>query len=129
MMKNTGIDLILDMAGPDYLDRNLENIKARGISCINRFRSDDRGNIDLGHLITQNLTIMGSVLHPLAIKEKAQLSKEIQNQLLPLLKSSRLHPKIHSCFVLEDFDREHVLMLSNNCIGKIILTVDDTIRR
>lgn len=124
ILKDEKIDVILDMVGGDYTQKNLEilNYKGRLIN-INGMKSMDV-NINLRTIMSKNLTLTGSFLKPQSDEVKAQIAKEVEKNIWPLFESRTIHPVIYKKFKLQDAAEAQKLMESSEHIGKILLTID-----
>jgi NADPH:quinone reductase len=118
-----GVDVILDMVGGSYLDRNVSILARHGRLVHIDCQEAARCQIDLLPVITRNLTIMGSVLRPTPLAEKARLASRIRTELLPWLEAGRLSPLISQVFPLERVQEAHALVESSQHIGKVVLTM------
>ncbi len=75
-------------------------------------------------VLIKNLVLTGSTLRPQPITVKAQIAKELQEHVWPLIEAEKIKPIIHKIFPLHEADKAHTLMESSQHIGKIILAVD-----
>jgi NADPH2:quinone reductase len=118
-----GADVILDMIGGDYFDRNLKVAANEGRLVIIAMQGGARAEIKLNILLTKRLTVAGSTLRARTVKEKGAVADAVHTHVWPLLASGRVRPIIHATFPLADAAAAHQLMESSNHIGKIVLTV------
>ncbi len=118
-----GTDVILDMIGGDYFDRNLKVAANEGRLVIIAMQGGARAEIKLNVLLTKRLTVAGSTLRARTVKEKAAVANAVHTNVWPLLASGRVRPIIHATFPLAEAAAAHQLMESSNHIGKIVLTV------
>jgi len=119
-----GVDVILDYVGADYFEKNISLLKKNGRMVLIDFITGSMGRIDLSRVITRNLHIIGSVLRPRAVEEKAKIADGIRKHLLPLLTEKKIAPVIHKVFKMSEVSRAHELMKSSTHIGKIVLVPD-----
>ena len=120
-LKEIPLDVILDMVGGDYTDKNLELLQSKGrLVNINAMKSP-QVSIDLWKVISKNLTITGSLLKPQSIETKAEIGQAIKEKVWPLLTSKKVKPYIYKTFPLNEAYKAHQLMESSDHIGKIIL--------
>ncbi len=120
---NAGVDLILDMVGGDYLQRNLTCLATDGRLVQIAFQRSPKTNINLAPIMLKRLTLTGSTLRPRSIAEKAVLAEGLKQKVWPLLEAGSVRPIIHETFALRDASTAHQLMESSEHIGKIVLTV------
>jgi NADPH2:quinone reductase len=118
-----GADVILDMIGGDYFDRNLKVAANEGRLVIIAMQGGARAEIKLNVLLTKRLTVAGSTLRARTVGEKAAVADAVHTNVWPLLSSGRVRPIIHATFPLAEAAAAHQLMESSNHIGKIVLTV------
>ena len=118
----TGVDLILDMVGGDYLPRNLEALAIEGRLVQIAFLRSPRVELDLSTVMRRRLTITGSTLRPRTVQEKAAIAEGLRRQVWPLLDDMRVKPAIHASFPMAGAADAHRLMESSAHIGKIVLT-------
>jgi NADPH2:quinone reductase len=118
-----GVDLILDMVGGDYIDRNYEAAAESGRIVQIAFLNGPKAQANFSRLMMKRLTHTGSTLRPRTIAEKAVIAADLQEQVWPLIEAGRCKPVIHTTFPLAEAAAAHSLMESNAHIGKIVLTV------
>jgi len=124
VLKDEKIDVILDMVGGDYTQKNLGILNVGGrLIYINGMKRTDV-NIDLRTIMSKNLTLTGSFLKPQSAEVKTRIAKEVEEHIWPLFRSKQIHPVIYKTFPLEEAAQAHRLMESGEHIGKILLTVD-----
>ena len=119
----SGADVILDIVGAEYFDRNLQTAAIEGRLVIISMLGGARAELKLNTLLTKRLTVTGSTLRSRTVAEKAAVADAVRANVWPLLASGRVRPVIHATFPLADASAAHVLMESSNHIGKIVLTV------
>jgi NADPH2:quinone reductase len=118
-----GVDVILDMVGADYLDRNLQVAAVEGRLVIISMLGGSRAEIKLNHIVTKRLTVTGSTLRARSVEEKAAVADAVRSNVWPLLVAGRVRPVIHATFPFAEAAAAHQLMESSNHIGKIVLTM------
>ncbi len=119
------VDVVLDMIGGDYFDKNLNVLRPEGrLVYINAMK---------GHIVSLNLlkvmqkriSITGSTLRSREISFKRSLAEEIHEKVWPVLTSGKFKPVIFATFPLEDANKAHELMETSQHIGKIVLELND----
>jgi NADPH2:quinone reductase len=118
-----GVDIILDMVGGSYLDRNLQAAAVEGRLVIISMLGGSRAELKLNQIVTKRLTITGSTLRSRSLAEKSAVAAAVFENVWPLLDQGRVRPIIHAVFPLAEAARAHELMESSNHVGKIILTL------
>jgi putative PIG3 family NAD(P)H quinone oxidoreductase len=118
-----GIDVILDMVGAPYFERNLDLLATEGRLLQIAVLLGARAEIDLIRLLRNRLTVTGSVLRARTVEEKGAIAVALERKVWPLLESGRVRPVIHARFPLTQAADAHRLMDSGSHVGKILLTV------
>jgi NADPH2:quinone reductase len=118
-----GVDLILDMVGGDYIDRNYEAAAESGRIVQIAFLNGPKAQVDFRRLMMKRLTHTGSTLRPRTIAEKAAIAEELRAKVWPLIEAGACRPVMFRTFPLSEAAAAHALMESNAHIGKIVLTV------
>ena len=118
-----GVNIILDMVGGDYMQRNLQALAVDGRLVQIAFLQPSKTEVDWIGLMVKRLTFTGSTLRPRTAADKAQMANELLDQVWPLLEQGQCQPVIHQVFDLADAAQAHALMESSTHIGKIMLKV------
>jgi putative PIG3 family NAD(P)H quinone oxidoreductase len=118
-----GIDVILDMVGAPYFERNLDLLATEGRLLQIAVLLGARAEINLIRLLRNRLTVTGSVLRARTVEEKGAIAVALERKVWPLLESGRVRPVIHARFPLTQAADAHRLMDSGSHVGKILLTV------
>jgi len=117
-----GVDVILDMVGGDYVQRNLTALAEDGrLVYINTMRGA-QAQINLRDVMVKRLTITGSTLRARPLAVKAAIANALRETIWPLLESGRVKPVVHRTFALSQAHQAHALMESSAHLGKIVLT-------
>jgi NADPH:quinone reductase len=123
LTSNRGADVVLDMVGGPYIERNLKLMALEGRLVQIAFLQPSRIEVDWMPLMLKRLTFTGSTLRARPPAEKARLAQQLREHVWPLLAQGRLLPVIHRVFPLEEAAAAHALMESSEHIGKILLQV------
>lgn len=121
--KDLAANLILDMVGGDYVERNLKVAALHGRIVQIAFQQGSRITADFMPIMLKRLTFTGSTLRPRTVAEKAEIARALEKNVWPLLAQGRCKPRIHATFPLEKAADAHRLMETSAHVGKIILTV------
>src|ERR1700751_2617923 len=121
--QGSGVNLILDMVGGDYVGRNYEAAAVEGRIVQIAFLASSRVTVDLMRLMFKRLTHTGSTPRGRAGAAKAAIAQAVEKNVLPLLASGRVKPPIDSTFALAQASAAHARMESGKHIGKIVLTL------
>ncbi len=120
-----GVDVILDVIGAPYWDRNLASLAMKGRMVIVGTMGGARLEVNLGALMGKRASVRGTLLRARPLEEKATLVQEFVRRQLPLFASGRLVPVVDRVFPLEEVAEAHRYMESNANFGKIVLRVED----
>ncbi|MDB5363976.1 MAG: NAD(P)H-quinone oxidoreductase [Rhodospirillales bacterium] len=118
-----GVDIIIDMVGGDYVQRNIQAAAVDGIIVNIAFLHGSRVEVDLNQVMRKRLTLTGSTLRPRSVEEKAVIARDLLTRVWPLLHSGAVKPVMFRTFPLAQAADAHRLMESSAHIGKIVLTV------
>jgi len=118
-----GADLILDMVGGPYIQRNLKALADDGTLVQIAFLQGPKVELNLVQLMTRRLTMTGSTLRPQSDLAKARIADELRQHVWPLIRAGKVAPVMDQEFALEDAAAAHARMESSAHIGKIVLKV------
>ncbi|MGF6305887.1 putative PIG3 family NAD(P)H quinone oxidoreductase [Bradyrhizobium sp. i1.8.4] len=120
----TGANVILDMVGGDYIDRNYDAAAVEGrIVQIAFLSGTPKASANFAKLMVKRLQHTGSTLRPRSNADKAAMVAAIEAKVLPLLREGRVKPLMDSTFPLEKAADAHRRMETSEHIGKIVLVV------
>ncbi len=120
-----GPDVILDMVGGSYIQRNLEAIAADGRIAQIAFQQGPKAELDLLPLLMKRVTLTGSTLRARPIEMKARLAAALQANVLPLLSRAEARPLIDSTFAFDKVAEAHARMDGGSHTGKIVLVMEE----
>jgi NADPH2:quinone reductase len=118
-----GADVILDMVGGDYIERNYEAAAVEGRVVQIAFAGSPKATVDFRRIMLKRLTHTGSTLRARSIDDKAAIARAVEQHALPLIAAGRVKPVIDSKFALDEAALAHARMESSVHIGKIVLTL------
>lgn len=118
-----GVDVILDIVGGSYLQKNLECLAYQGRLVTIATRGGAKAELDIGMMMRKQASITGSLLRPRSVAEKAKLVSAVCQNVWPLVKAGKLKPMIDGIFPLGEADQAHASMESGEHVGKIVLKV------
>jgi len=118
-----GVDLILDMVGGPYIEKNFQSLAFEGRLVQIAFLQGSKVTLDCMPIMLKRITFTGSTLRPRTVAQKATIGQDLLKQVWPLLESGKVKPVIHATFPLRDARLAHELMESSKHIGKIMLEV------
>jgi NADPH:quinone reductase len=117
-----GVDVILDIVGGPYLERNLASLAREGRLVMIGFMGGTETSFDARQIILKRLTITGSTLRIRTIEEKGAIARQLEARVWPLLESGQVKPIIHATFPLDRVADAH-RALDKGHVGKIVLTI------
>ena len=120
-----GVNLILDMVGGDYVQRNISCLALEGRLVQIAFLQPSTNELDLLPVMLKRLTITGSTLRPRTIEQKGAIAEELRKHVWPLFAQGKLKVLVHQTYPLEQAAAGHSLMESSDHIGKIMLDLTD----
>ncbi len=118
-----GANVILDMVGGDYIERNYEAAAVDGRIVQIAFLGGPKATINFTKLMVKRLTHTGSTLRPRSNADKAAMVAAIEARVMPLLREGRVKPLMDSTFPLQKAADAHRRMETSEHIGKIVLAV------
>jgi len=119
-----GVDLILDIMGAGYFERNLAALRKDGrLLLIGFMAGDSVDKFSLLSIMLKRLTVTGSTMRGRSTEEKAAIARELHALVWPALSAGRCVPHVHQVFDLDQAAEAHRLMESRAHIGKIVLKV------
>lgn len=118
-----GVDVILDMVGGAYVERNISSLAMGGRLVNIAFLEGSKVSLNLMPVMLKRLILTGSTLRPRSIAEKALIANALREKVWPLLAEGKLQPVIDSTYALEDATAAHARMESSAHIGKLVLTL------
>ena len=118
-----GVDLILDMVGGDYIQRNLEALADDGRLVQIAFLKGPKVALNLVQMMTRRLSITGSTLRPQSDLAKAKIASALLEKVWPHLVLNRIAPVMDSEFQISEAAEAHKRMESSQHIGKIVLKI------
>ena len=118
-----GVDVILDMVGGDYVNRNYEAAAEEGRIVQIAVQKGARAEVDIRRLMVKRLTHTGSTLRPRSVAFKASVAATLYEKVWPLFEARKISPVIGSTYALARAADAHARMEAGDHIGRIVLTV------
>lgn len=116
-----GIDVILDLVGGRYFPENLESLNVKGRLILVGLTGGAKSEINLGLALSKRLKIIGTVLRSRSLAEKAEATAKFAAEVVPLLESGIIVPNLEGTYKLEDVQKAHQYLESNESFGKLVL--------
>lgn len=121
---NRGVDVILDIVGGDYVDREISILAEDGRLTIIGTMGGKEVTFNIRDVISRRLTLTGSSLRLGSTADKARVAPILKEKVWPLLEEGKIKTVIYKSFPFEDVADAHRLMESSEHIGKIVLTME-----
>jgi NADPH2:quinone reductase len=118
-----GVDVILDMVGAPYFDKNLNILKDLGRLAYIAFLHGSKVEADIMRVMLKRLTITGSTLRIRTDAYKAKLADGVRTHVWPMIADGRFKPLIDGVFPISQANDAHARMEQGDHAGKIILSV------
>jgi putative PIG3 family NAD(P)H quinone oxidoreductase len=118
-----GVDVVLDMVGGDYVQRNLACLALEGRLAQIAFLQGSRVELDLRPLMLRRLTVTGSTLRASPFARKTEIAAALREKVWPRYERGEIRLFVHATFALADAAKAHALMESSAHLGKIMLKV------
>ncbi|WP_082342369.1 MULTISPECIES: NAD(P)H-quinone oxidoreductase [unclassified Shinella] len=120
-----GVDVILDMIGAAYFERNLKSLARDGrLSIIAFLGGTFAEKVSLAPILQKRLHLMGSAMRPRTAAEKQEIRDALLEKAWPLLEGGRIAPVIHAVMPFSEAAAGHRMMEHGDHIGKIMLTFE-----
>ncbi len=117
-----GVDVVLDIVGGDYFQRNLEVLALDGRLVLVGQLGGPKSQINTTPIFRNRLTITGSTLRARSVAEKGVIARQVREHVWPLLESGAVRMPIHATFPLHQAAEAHRIMESSGHVGKLVLT-------
>lgn len=119
-----GVDIVLDMIGAAYFEKNIASLAKDGCLSIIAFLGGAVAEkVNLTPIMVKRLTVTGSTMRPRTAEEKRAIRDDLLSQVWPLLEAGTVSPVIDKVFAFDDVVEAHRLMETSSHIGKIMLKV------
>ena len=118
-----GVTAIFDMVTGAYVQREIDCLADDGRIVIIAIQGGSKAEVSTNQILRRRLTITGSTLRPRPVSFKKQITKQLYDNIWPLLNAGQLKPVIYKTFKLDQAADAHSLMESSEHVGKIVLTV------
>ncbi len=119
-----GVDVVLDVIGAPYWDRNIASMALKGRMVLVGTMGGGQIETNVGALMPKRLSVFGTVLRMRSLGEKIVLTEQFRRHVLPLIESGKVRPVIDRVFPLEQAADAHRYMETNANFGKIVLTME-----
>ena len=121
---NAGVDVILDIVGAPYLEKNLNLLRRDGRLVYIAFLGGAKAkDVKLGQIMMKRLTITGSTMRARNTEEKAEIAKDLKQHVMPLWAKGECLPMIYKTFKFDQIQAAHAEMDTGDHVGKIVVQV------
>jgi len=120
---NAGAEVILDMVGGDYIERNYEAAAVEGRIVQIAFQGSPRATVDFRRIMLKRLHHTGSTLRSRSIPDKASIARAVEHSVWPLIAAGKVRPIMDKVFPFREAADAHARMESSVHIGKIVLAM------
>ena len=118
-----GVNVILDMVGAAYTEKNLKSLALDGRLVQIAFLQGAKCELDMTPIMVKRLTFTGSTLRPRTVEQKAAIAQALLKNVWPLVEAKKVGTIIHATFNLGEVQKAHEMMQASTHIGKIMLKV------
>jgi putative PIG3 family NAD(P)H quinone oxidoreductase len=118
---NVGADVILDIIGASYLDRNVEALAPGGRLVVIGLQGGLKAELNLGTLLAKRGTIIASTLRSRSVEAKGRIVAAVREHVWPLVTSGLVHPVVHERIPMPEAARAHEMLDASVHVGKILL--------
>jgi putative PIG3 family NAD(P)H quinone oxidoreductase len=119
-----GADVVLDMVGGPYVQKNINIMNDHGRIVMIAFLKGPTSELNLMRLMLKRITLTGSTLRARSHEEKARIATNVGNCVWPWIEAGKVKPVIDSTFPLEQAEQAHQRLESGAHAGKIVLVVE-----
>jgi putative PIG3 family NAD(P)H quinone oxidoreductase len=116
-----GVDVVLDVVGPDYLERNLDVLAPNGHIAVIASGSGTEATLPFGMLMRKRATISGTTLRARPLAEKAAIVEAVRYNVWPFVADGRVRPVVDAVLPLAEAAEAHRRIASGDVIGKLLL--------
>jgi NADPH:quinone reductase len=118
-----GVDVVLDVIGGDYVDRNLRCVRTTGTVIQVGLMGSGVAEVSIGLLLSKRAHYIGTLLRPRPLEEKIAVTQRFGAEVVPRFADGSLRPVIDSRYPLDDVAEAHRRMEANANVGKLVLDV------
>ncbi len=123
MTGGAGADVILDVIGGDYIDRNFDAVAVTGSIVQVGTMAGGQTSVNIGKLMPKRAKLIGTVLRGRPLEEKIAITRRFATEILPLFDRGTLRPVIDRRYPLDQIVDAHRAMEANENVGKILIDV------
>ncbi len=117
-----GADVVLDMLGASYLQRNVDVLATSGRLVIIGLQGGAKGELDLASLLAKRAAVLATTLRGRPAAEKAAIVAAVREHVWPLVADGTVRPVVHATLPLDQAAEAHRLLDGGEVVGKVLLT-------
>lgn len=121
VLRGTGVDVVFDMIGGDYVSRSLSLLNRGGRHVSIAYMKGTKAEIDIAAIMKNNITVTGSTLRHDSLDDKESYAELIRDVFWPEVEDGSIRPVIHATYPLEDAAKAHEDFARGIHSGKILL--------
>ena len=118
-----GVDVILDMVGGDYIERNFRALARQGRLVNIAFQGGMSAQVNFGLMLMKRLSFMATTLRGRTIAEKTAIRNALAREVWPRIAAGRIKPVVDKIYPLAEVQAAHARMAQSAHIGKILLQI------
>ncbi|WP_040159220.1 NAD(P)H-quinone oxidoreductase [Mobilicoccus massiliensis] len=118
-----GADVILDVIGAKYLDRNVSALATNGRLVVIGLQGGVKGELNIGKLLSKRGAVIATSLRMRPVEEKAAIIASVREHVWPLIESGAVRPIVHARMPIDDVRDAHRTLEESSHIGKVLLTL------
>ncbi|MBT0717890.1 NAD(P)H-quinone oxidoreductase [Rosenbergiella epipactidis] len=124
LTQDQGVDIILDIVGASYFNKNINLLKKDGRLVIIGFMGGNLvNNFDITNMMVKRITITGSTMRGRNLEEKRVIAEQLKEKVWPALEKGHCKPIIYATYPLEEIAKAHECLDTGTHIGKVVITM------
>ncbi|WKX26934.1 NAD(P)H-quinone oxidoreductase [Tatumella ptyseos] len=124
LTEGEGVDVILDIVGASYFNKNMNLMKKDGRLVIIGFMGGNLvDNFDITHMMVKRITITGSTMRGRNLEEKREIAEQLKEKVWPALEKGHCKPLIYATYPMEEIAKAHECLDTGSHIGKVVITL------
>jgi NADPH:quinone reductase-like Zn-dependent oxidoreductase len=120
------VDVILDIIGAAYLERNIDTLAVGGRLAIIGLQGGRKAEVNLGAMLAKRATIFTTALRSRPLAEKAEIVRRVHDQVWPLVASGAIRPVIDRRLPLAQAAQAHRIVEDSDHLGKVLLVTGES---
>ncbi|MEL6829190.1 MAG: NAD(P)H-quinone oxidoreductase [Pseudomonadota bacterium] len=117
-----GADVVLDMVGGDYVQKNISVARINGRICNIAYLQGHKASLNLMPIMLKRLILTGTTLRARPVEEKRRIRDAVLKDFWPAVLDGRIQPVIDTVYTYEDADKAHAQLNAGGHVGKVLLS-------